>query len=368
MAAELDSLVHGSEIEARPNPRCLFLSGGMGTYARIQGIKEGLEKAYGLDQIQVFNSIFSTDRQNPERFIQIADFIQSHAKEGLDIVAHSLGAAELRRAIEIVSKRDKTFFDKKENTEKLNIVLIGPSGFAKNIQGSFRFLARTIRYAREQADLGRISKSNTLFRGIDALTVFPPKNVSSEDLARALREAMPELSHYREDVPSITLQKEENYFDKLTVDQKEQAAIYGAMIRNAIENRNYSGLASIIRAYGEKLRRPLAQVYAGRFEETTKLIQVKTRATMGGYIGLLSVLIEGFGSKPMKEIAKLKNKGVRVDFIIPEYDIFVPLNEAIAFFEGREKALKHIKIAEGVAHAYPALQKMRFGEMIRNLR
>lgn len=365
MAIELGQSMSRLETEANPKPHCLFLSGGMGTYAGIRGIREGLEKQYGVGNVDVFNSVFSTDRQNPKRFHQIADVIQKHAKGGLDIVAHSLGAVELKNALKEVSKKDKTFFDKKENTEKLNIILIGASGFAKD---ALTFLRRTIRYAREQADLGKISKSNTLYRGVDALTAFPPIGVSPEDLTEGLREAMPELSHYKRDAITLPLRKEQNYFDKLSPDQKEHVETYSEMIKSAIENRNYSGLRVLIKKYGEKLRKPLVKIYAGDFEPTPVPVLEKTRGLIGGYIGLLNTLIGAFGSKPMKEIASLNKKGVRVDFIIPEYDIFVPLDEAIAFFEGKEDALKQIKIAEGVAHAYPALQKMRFGEMIKNIR
>lgn len=365
MATELGYI---PETEVNPKPHCLFLSGGMGTYAGIRGIKEGLEKQYGIGNVDIFNSVFSTDRQNPKRFQQMADVIQKHAKGGLDIVTHSLGAVELRNAIRKVLEREKNFFDSRENTQNLHIVLIGPSGFSKNIKGAFNFLRRTLRYTSEQADFGKISKSNTLFRGIDALTVFPPKDVSPEDLAKGLREAMPEVSRYERDVATFPLEKEENYFDRLSPDQKEHVETYSEMIKSVIENRNYSGLRLLVKKYGEKLRKPLAKIYAGDFESTPTPILGETRATIGGYIGLLNVLVNAFGSKPMKEIAKLNKKGIRVDFIIPEYDIFVPLHEAIAFFEGKDKALKYIKVAEGVAHAYPALQKNRFGEMIRNLR
>lgn len=68
------------ELETKSNRHCLFLSGGMGTYAGIRGIREGLEKQYGVGNVDIFNSIFSTDPQNPKRFKQMADVIQRHAK------------------------------------------------------------------------------------------------------------------------------------------------------------------------------------------------------------------------------------------------------------------------------------------------
>lgn len=355
--------------EIKQKPHCLFLSGGMGTYAGIRGIKEGLEWQYGIGKVEVFNSVFSKDPQNPKRFEQMADNIQEHAKEGLDIVAHSLGAVELRKAIEIVKTRDKTFFDRKENVENLHIILVSPSGFSEEIKGSFRFLARTWRYAREQADFGKASKNDSLFRGIDVLTAFPPQGISSSDLALALREAIPELSQYREGFTSVSaVDTKESFEPHLSDAQKEDIDIYGEIIRLVIENRNYDSLRKLIQAYGEKFRKPLIEVYSGNFESDKELIIEATRGMIGAFIGSLNYLVEGFGSKPMKELEGLRKKGARVDFIVPEYDIFIRLDEAIAFFEGEDKALNHINIAEGVAHAFPALQKMRFGEIVKNLR
>lgn len=369
MATELGPSVHRLETEASPKPHCLFLSGGRGTYAGIRGIKEGLEQQYGVGNVDVFNSIFSNDPQNPKRFEQMADNIQEHAKEGLDIVAHSLGAAELRKAVRIIKKRDEAFFSRKENAENLHIVLVSPSGFNKGIIERFKYLGRTYRHFSQEADMPLIARSKTLLRGIHALTAFPPQGISASDLALALREAMPELSQYRDSFTSTpVVDTRESFESHLSDVQKEDIAIYSEIIRAAIENRNYSKLPSLIKIYGEKLRKPLAQTFAGNFESGDAQVLEATKATIGGYIGLLSTLIEAFGSKSMKELAKLRQKGIRVDFVFPEYDIFMRLDEAIAFFEGKDKALKHIKVAEGVAHAYPALQKKRFGETIRSFR
>jgi len=350
-------------------PHCLFISGGMGTNVGIRGIREGLEQQYGIGKVEVFNSVFSKDPQNPKRFEQMADNIQKHAKEGLDITAHSLGAAELRKAIEIVKKRDETFFDRKENTENLHIVLVSPSGFSEGIKGPFRFLARTWSFTREQADFGKASKSNTLFRGIDALAAFPPQGISSSDLALALRNAMPELSQYKEGFATVpVVDTKESFEPHLSDAQKKDIAIRGETIRAAVENRQYDSLRFLVKQYGEVLRKPLIDIYAGNFESTDVQVQESIKATMGGYIGLLSTLIEGFGSKPMKELASLRQKGIRVDFVLPEYDIFMRLDEAIKFFEGSDDASKNIKIAGGVAHAFLALQPKEFGKTIRNLR
>lgn len=354
----------GKEIVGQ-KPHCLFISGGQGTYRGIHGIKEGLEKQYGVGRVKTFNSAFNfQDPQNPNRFNEMADFIQEHAKEGLDIVAHSLGAAELKKAIERIKKREENFLDNKENTENLHIILISPSGFLKGIAGLFRFLERTRRF-----------RSNTLLRGVDALTLFPPVGISSENLTLALRKAIPELSQYQEnqeDFSLATVTSQENFTSYLPDVRKESIANYSEAIRSAIENRNYSGLRSLVKAYGKKLRKPLAEVFAGKFESEETPIMETTRVTMGscigGYLGLLDVLVKGFGSKTMEEIADLELKGVKLDLIIAEYDVFMRLKDAIVFFNGSSiDASRNVHMVQGVAHAFPALRPMGFGKIVSSL-
>src|SRR3989344_8298884 len=76
-------------------PHCLFISAAMGTNAGIEGIRKGFEDEYGGERnVDAFNSILNPkDSKNLERFDQMATIIQEHAKTGLDIVVHSMGAA-----------------------------------------------------------------------------------------------------------------------------------------------------------------------------------------------------------------------------------------------------------------------------------
>jgi hypothetical protein len=349
-------------------PHCLFIAGATDTDAGIRPIKNGLEEQYGVGKVEAFNSILNfKDQRNPERFEQMADIIQSHSKDGLDIIAHSLGAVELRKAIDVVKKRDQTFFDKKENIENLHIVLISPSGFSKGILRSFVYLGRIMRYTHSQIDLKSI-KLNSPHRGMDALAAFPPEGISSEDLTKALRKTMPELSQLQDDrfAKIIPLQREPNYSDKLSDYEKEQVKSYSDMINAAITNGDYDTLKHLVIRYGKLLKKPLNQISQGYSESTHKHISDEVRAIVGGCVGLLA-LAEAPGSKSRKEIAKLRAKGVSVNFIVPEYDIIVPLDEAIKFFGSPKEAFSHILVALGVTHRFPVLQKS-FGGMVKEFR
>src|SRR3989344_9686067 len=103
--ADLTIQIAESGKEINRKPYCLFISGGFGTNAGIHGINEGLRKQDGAKSGKGFNSVFNfEDPQNPNRFNEMADFIQAHAKDGLDIIAHSLGASELKKAIDQINK------------------------------------------------------------------------------------------------------------------------------------------------------------------------------------------------------------------------------------------------------------------------
>jgi hypothetical protein len=353
----------GKEINRKPY--CLFISGISGTYAGIRGIKEGLERQYGAGNVKEFNSVVSSDPQNPRRFEQMADIIQERAKSGLDIVAHSLGAAELRKAIVILNKRDNNFFNNKENAENLQIVLVSPAGFSKDFKSVMHYVGRTFKYLREQGNLPIISKSNTLLRGIDALAAFPPEGVSPEDLALALRAAMPKISQYKEYVKAVPLGEEEGYVSNLTIDKQKEVEEYGKKISSAIETKDYVVLRDLVKKYGQFLKEPLEQIFAGNYEKAKAQIVEATTSTMGGYVGMLSTLIDAYGGKPMRELAKLIGK-VPILILIPEYDIFMTLKEAIDSFAGTNKA-PGVEIAEGAAHAYLALRNRRFAETVRNV-
>lgn len=353
---------------------CLVLSGFSATTAGINEIKGVFETQYGgAENVRTFNSAVNfKDPQNPNRFNEMADFIEAHAKDGLDIVAHSFGAAELTKAMSIIRKRDEAFFDKKENAQNLRIVLISPGGFNEGFSGPFRYLTRVMKFAREQAEFPIYSKSETLPRGIDALTAFPPKDIESSVLAQAMREAIPELSQYREEaVKMISLDEQRDNVTHLSEDQKEQVAVYGEMMRIAIENRNYDGLKRLIASYGKILRSPLNAILVGSFDsaknQALEAAQGSIRAMVGGIIGSIKsvgLVFDVLGSAPMKELAELQKKGVDMEIVLPENDLLMRLDQAIAFLEGTGK-LPHV--VERATHFFPALQALGFGKMIDNL-
>src|SRR3989344_4555249 len=219
-------------------PHCLFISAAMGTNAGIEGIRKGFEDEYGGERnVDAFNSILNPkDSKNLERFDQMATIIQEHARTGLGIVAHSMGGAELQKAIKRVKKQDPTFFERPENTQNLHIVLVSPSGFNPGFLRGLRYIGRTIKFNYEQGDW---LKSKTFRRGIDALTAFPLEGIDPQELAQSLRKAVPELSQYGEDIAAIPSGNWKGYTSQLPAEYQKLVTEYSGWFQAAIRDRKY---------------------------------------------------------------------------------------------------------------------------------
>ena len=345
-------------------PHCLFISAAMGTNAGIEGIRKGFEDEYGGERnVDAFNSILNPkDSKNLERFDQMAEIIQKHAKTGLDIVVHSMGAAELQRAIKRVKRKDSTFFERPENTQNLHIILVSPSGFNPGFLRGLRYLGRTIKFNYEQGDW---LKSKTFRRGIDALTAFPLEGIDPQELAQSLRKAVPELSQYREDITAISSENGIGYTSQLPEEYQKLVTEYSGWFQEALGNSNYDLVRRLTAEYGGRFHNQLKKVYAGEFETQREFPAIRT--TVGGIIGMLNMMINSLVSVPMKELKDLEEKGVKIDFICPEYDMLMRVNEAIRFFGGSQEKASHIKMAEGRTHQFPGLEGARFGRIVKGI-
>ena len=345
-------------------PHCLFISAAMGTNAGIEGIRKGFEDEYGGERnVDAFNSILNPkDSKNLERFDQMAEIIQKHAKTGLDIVVHSMGAAELQRAIKRVKRKDSTFFERPENTQNLHIILVSPSGFNPGFLRGLRYLGRTIKFNYEQGDW---LKSKTFRRGIDALTAFPLEGIDPQELAQSLRKAVPELSQYREDITAISSENGIGYTSQLSEEYQKLVTEYSGWFQDAIKHSKYDIIRRLTAEYGGRFHNQLKKVYAGEFEMQREFPDIRT--TVGGIIGMLNMMINSLGSVPMKELKDLEEKGVKIDFICPEYDMLMRVNEAIRFFGGSQEKASHIKMAEGRTHQFPGLEGARFGRIVKGI-
>jgi hypothetical protein len=339
-------------------PHAIFVSGGQGTYARIRGIYEGLKQAYGEKKVKVFNSILSKDPQDRTRWFKMKQEIQHNIHSGVHLVLHSLGSSEGRFPLKAL--RREGFFDKKENVDNMHITLVAPAS-PRGLLAPFRFLSRTIKLAREVGE-SPISKKYSLRRGIDSLTAFPPENMEDAALTQGVRNALDDLSQHRKNLDVIPFVAEQTYTDRLSVQQKAQVSEYDTLLKLAIHNNDHAAVRKFVAARGELLRKPLEQVDLGNYEASAKPIMEATKSTIGGYIALLRTITSAAFNFPLREMKILQRKGVKVDIIVPEYDMFKPADEAAL-----DVGHKNVHVAERSGHAYLPLQAKRFAKSVREL-
>jgi hypothetical protein len=345
-------LSRGQNIERH----CLFISGMGGSHDRLGKIEYGLGKSYGgTKNVTIFNSIYSSDNPNPHRFYQIADSINYHLEKGnLDIVVHSLGATELYSALKML-KQKKEYFNNIDRNKKLHIVLLCPSGTSKGPLETVAYIKNIVRVATNELTNGPFSRSNTLERGIVSLNIFPAE---IDNIAEKTRSSLPKSwSNKYEGVKSIQ-SKPEEVSKNAEEDALADIAKLDQKLDNAFYSENYDLARNLIRQRGELVKLEIGEIYSSKSKQN-----FKTK-------GLLRTILIGLANKPIKFIMKLAKKGVRVDWLVPEYDYPVPSKSAIRVYKKLNmKPQDHILIQEMETHiAGPIIHPESFGETIYSLR
>jgi hypothetical protein len=333
------------------NRHCIFIPGMQATNAGMQsemGIGAGLVKAYGPDNVTTFNSVVSTDTPNAERFSQIASTIKERVRDGgVDIAVHSLGAAELSKVLKTMRKEDPGYFDDPKVKENLRFVLIGPSGFNKGLKEKFRYAKNILVINSKRA------------KGFDALTAFPPKGVTPEQLTQTFAAD----SNVREDLPLEQFAAPRTNEEFLSDADKEVLEQYDTDLQALVASSDLEKAQENVGDRAAAVAESLQQVYEGT---PVKDEGPKSKTRMGGRAGL-GILIRAAGKKPMEEFHTLAVKGYQVDFLVPEYDFVVPLEKVMKFFNGREgDAKRHIRVIQQSSHPGFALQPELYGKAIKD--
>jgi hypothetical protein len=335
---------HTENLSSNPKRHCIFISGMGGFHDGLSGIRKGLKEAYGGEEnITVFNSIFSPDQPNPHRFEQIANSIAYHLEKEngqLDIIVHSLGAAELYNALKVLKRSDKNYFKNAERNKNLHIILVGPSGSSANYTEKTRYLKNVIRMARKEmtnTPLG--TKSHTLERGILSLTQFPAKNIP--DIAEKTRKVLPEFWSNRHDgISDIPFKAERDNNEYLSDDQRELTAL-DAKLNDTTSNEE---IRDFIRQRGEIVRSSIEPLWSAAHEPgttpSTEPLKPHIRAK-----GLFKTIFRGLGNEPIKKFQELAKKGIRISWLVPEYDI-VPIKRVLRFYDKLDdkKAADHMQV------------------------
>jgi hypothetical protein len=347
-----------------PERHCIFISGAGGYHDGLKGIREGLEKPYGgSENVTVFNSIYSPDQPNPRRFEQIADSIKHHLSKGqLDIVVHSLGAAELYRALKELKERDKNYFEDNERNKKLHIILVGPSGSSGNFIEKAAYLKNVMRMARMELPNSPLpTNSNTLERGVASLSQFP-SNI--ENIAQKTRDALPSSwSNRRDGIKNISFKPIDNK-EYLSSEQRARLVKLDAEFNAATSKKDIS---KFLKQRGEIVKSSIDNLLSARKPEDTPPAEPLEPHT--NTKGLLKTIFIGLGNRPIKKFRRLAQNGVEVSWLVPEFDYVVPVKKALRFYDKLEgyKAADHVQVKELWTHTSPAVQPKTFGEDVFSL-
>jgi hypothetical protein len=361
----VESVSISLEKQEKQKKHALFISGMKGTDNDLLRIGSGLRGEYGGENVTMFNSIFSTDTPNRQRFETMADVIQERAATGLDIVVHSLGAEELRRAVKILKKRDKEFFDKLENAENLRIVLVAPSGFSQGVKERIQytkgFLNILKHHDHEMSTL--FARDDSVLRGLESLHIFPLDNAA--DVTQKLTETAPEWSQKRGKTDIVRFdepQSNKNYIErKLNPEEQVYLSEVDRRLQTALAEDSIEVARNLIVERGKVLRPVLSSFYGCEFEPglTSEEKKRKLPQRMGKFLVIRSLMRAG-GGKAVKEFSKLSKEGVQVDWLVPEYDCIVPLKTAEKYYDSLgDDANGMIKLLEGATHiSVPSQQEI----------
>lgn len=332
-------------IEGTQPRHCLVLTGMMTNDAGINaeyGLKQGFDKVYGAENVIVFNSAISVDTPNPNRYVEMAKIIQDRAREGLDIVAHSLGAEELRRAIKIVKKRQPDFFTQPDVQENLKIIIDSPSGFNKGLK-------QKIRYGR-----GMTKLDAPVGVAVDALDAFPMPEVS----AQALDPVLADISNLREGFSSAIQEPISNEV-YLSDENKVSMGNSAQAVASALETDDPEAALEAFVARGDALKEPLTRAFEGT---PAKVEKGKLKLSALG----IRTAFRAFGKKALKDFSALSKSGVKIYAKAPQFDFLVPVEMLAYLYENEDQARDHIEIVEKSGHRGFALQSERYARLIHD--
>lgn len=345
--------------KAKSEVFCLFIPGGLATHEGVASIDQMLKQRYGKENVLVPNSVFSFERPNPQRFTQMAKELSKAMKEGksVDVYTHSGGGVELVRVIKEWQRIAPKFFEQ-ETIDNLKIVLISPAGFFKGISGAADFLKRLGKFAY----FDFISKKN-VFRGLTSLLLVPPKDINSEELYGQLRKALPEISLYQTGLETINPPHGIDYQPYLTKEEATQLKALDEKINQLLETGSLKELKKYLGQRGKMLARVQLKAFAGEYfdqtgyQELPKIGVAETAKLYGqALLGMPSLFKDVLLGKTLETVQFLSKKGVKTEFLVPEYDIILPFRNVREFFG--EKPLNATLLA-GYTHAALALDPVK---------
>lgn len=330
----------------------VFISAARGTYDGLRSIKGTLDREFGADNVSVYNSVLFGDKPSPDRFEKMGAELKAKIESGhTTILAHSFAAAETMEAFKEIEKEDPDFFKQRENLDNLQLILISPAGFFQNWRQGIKYGLKYIKLGVQEAGMamGRTVPGKTsILHGIVSTSVVPHEGIDRDDLVTRVRKVSGKLSQAEGSVREVDAVPDRDYSKYLPA---EQAAALQSVDGVFKEATGVDILTSRQRRAARKALKQRARltskVVVGSFEnryadqegdpEIPHEVYDKDKVASRNKTRLMwDTFIKG---RVLGKMTEWQNAGMRINFVIPEQDTMMSVDDARNFLQGNDDRL-----------------------------
>lgn len=338
--------------EKDKTPNVVFISAARGTYDGLRSIKGTLDSEFGTDTVTVYNSVLFGDNPSPDRFQKMGAELKTKIENGpTTILAHSFAAAETMEAFKEIEKEDPDFFKKKENLDNLQLILISPAGFFKNWRQGIKYGLKYVKLGVQEAGMamGRTVPGKTsILHGIVSTSVIPHERIARDDLVQRVRKISGKLSQADGSVPEIDAVPDRNYRKRLlpeevTALQNIDDVFEEATDADTLTRRQRRAARKALKQRARITSKVVVESFDNRYAdqdgdpEIQHEVYDKDKIASRNRTRLMwDTFIKGHVLGRMTE---WQNAGMRINFVIPEQDTMMSLDDARNFLQGNDDRL-----------------------------
>ncbi len=324
-------------------PYCFGIMGNTGAHHRVRSMWGVMAETYGEENVKLWNSYLSQDAKEPHRFGQMATELGGLIESGrpLTVFLYSFGAVEFTHAMDRLRSMRPELFEDPAALSKMSIKLVDPTGF-------FRGVTSAAGYLKEAAELGSLAllRPGSWHEAVDSMILYPPKNMSNEEVSLMLRELYSEHSHVvkQPDVPVIPFgEPERHYWEKLDVETRSYLEEIDRYIGDFRQQGNNEMIPVLMSLRSKALRqkqpweildrqyRPKEDhreaVYSGQYYKEPRMDWSElsgVRQNAQALLGLLPLLRRAFFGAQVDRYEAMIQRGASIEFLTPEFSVFTP--------------------------------------------
>lgn len=338
--------------EKEKTPNVVFISAARGTYDGLRSIKGTLDNEFGADNVSVYNSVLFGDNTSPDRFQKMGAELKSKIESGpTTILAHSFAAAETMEAFKEIEKEDPDFFKKKENLDNIQMILISPAGFFKNWRQGIKYGLKYVKLGVQEAGMAMsrtVPGKTSILHGIVSTSVLPHEGLARDDLVQRVRKVSGELSQADGSVQEIDAIPDRDYRKHLPPEKAKALQSVDDVFTEATEADTLTRRQRRAARKALKQRARLtSKVVVGSFEnryadqegdpEVPHEVYDKDKVASRNRTRLMwDTFIKG---RVLGKMTEWQNAGMKINFVIPEQDTMMSVDDARNFLQGNDDRL-----------------------------